>query len=252
MKSILTFIHPEKQFNKESKTLVKVQIDNKLELGWKKEDIMLITNFNYEYRGIEALVVEDEIFCEYSPISTKINAIVNLFERGLIEDELYWAHDFDAFQLVEMPESEIELGDADMGVCPFARKPKFAGGSVFFKKGAKDMFERIKKVMYEHKAVDENALTYITDEDAEFKKRIKIMNISYNFLPYNISSCYEVAVKPIRVAHFHPYGKTQQPFGGTRQLRGMNALEIFKGKNKLNKPLIPERLIKLFDKYEIK
>lgn len=245
MKNLLIWIHPEKRFGDESKILVKVQIDNSLDLGWKKEDILLITNFDYEYNGIKALVIGDEGFCVHSPISTKTTTIVNLFERGLIGEGLYWSHDFDAFQLVEIPETEIELGNADMGACPFARKPKFAGGSLFFKKGARDIFEEIKKVIVEHQAIDENALTYITERDTGLKKRVKTMNISYNFLPYNIVSCYKVAIKPLRVAHFHP-------FGGMRQLKWQNALEIFKGKNRLKMSLLPERLIKIFDEHGVK
>lgn len=244
MKNLLIWIHPTKWFDKESEILVKVQIDNSSELGWKKEDILLVTNFNYEYGGVKALVVGDESYCDHSPISGKVSTIVNLFDRGLIGDELYWSHDFDAFQLEVIPESEIALGETDMGVCPFARKPKFAGGSLFFKKSARDIFEKINEVMDEHKAVDENALTYATDKDAELKKRIKVMNISYNFLPYNVVSCYRMAVKPIRVAHFHP-------FGVIRQLGGQNGLEFFKGKNKLNRPLITERLIKIFDTHGV-
>lgn len=216
-----------------------------MDLGWKKEDILLVTNFDYEYNGVKALVIGDEGFCVHSPISTKTTTIVNLFERGLIGEELYWSHDLDAFQLVEIPEAEIRLGKADMGACPFARKPKFAGGSWFFKRGARDIFERVAKVACEHQAVDENALTYVTDKDAELKKRIKIMNISYNFLPYNVRSCYERAIKPLRVAHFHPFGKI-------RQQKGRNALELFKGKNELNIPLLPERLIKIFDYHGVK
>lgn len=244
MKNIFTYINPKKEFDENNGKLVKVQIDNSLELGWKTEDIILVTNFDYEYNGIKALVVSDDAYCDYSPISTKVNVVLRLFELGIIKDELYWVHDLDAFQLVKIPELEINLEGKDMALCDYGRLPKWAGGSIFFNKNSKDIFEKIKIIMYEREAVDENALTYLTTNDEELKKRIKKNNISYNFLPNNLRSCYKIAIKPIRVAHFHP-------FGGKIKLEIENMLDFYKGKNKLNVSLIPERLVKILNKHEI-
>lgn len=245
MKNIITFINPKKKFDAESKALVKIQIDNSLSLGWSLEDIWLITNFDYQYGRLKALVFGDNLYCDYSPISTKIPVIVDLFERGLIGDELYWAHDIDAFQLVDIPEAEIELGTADMGLCDYGRMPKFAGGSIFFKKSARDIFERIKETMDEHQAVDENAVTYLTANDEHIRDRIKKMNISYNFLSYNVQSCYAMAIKPIRVAHFHPLKKQ-------RQMGIKKPIDFYKGSNKIGVQLIPDRLIKIFDYHGVR
>ena len=55
MKNLLIFISPAGGFPKEHEELTKMQIDNSLELGWKPEDILLVTNFDYEYRGIKAV-----------------------------------------------------------------------------------------------------------------------------------------------------------------------------------------------------
>jgi len=244
MKNIFTYISPKKELDKEASILAKVQIDNSLDLGWKPEDIIFITNFPYEYNGANALVIGDDAFCDYSPISTKVFVILKLFELGLIKDELYWMHDLDAFQCVAIPESEIDLGEADMALCALARMPKWAGGSVFFKKSARDIFGKWKEAMDVYKVVDEVVLTKITNEDAELKKRIKLNNISYNFVMYNLSSCYKMALKPIRVAHFHP-------FGGKVKIGIPNMLKFYKGENKLGIPLIPDRLINIFNKYEI-
>ena len=246
MKSILVFVNPSRQFNEECNTLIKVQIDNSLELGWKREDILLLTNFDYEYNGVKSFIVRDEVYCDYSPISIKVTGVLELFRLGLIEEnEFYWAHDFDAFQLESITEEEIDLGTKDMGLCPLGRRPRWAGGSVFFKKSAEEVYKKIKDKMDELKTVDEMAMTILTNEDQDAKDRIKLLNISYNFVPLNISSCYREAIKPIRVAHFHP-------FRGIRQLGVESGLEFYKGKNKINTPLITERLIKIFDYYGIK
>ena len=166
--------------------------------------------------------------------------MLELFKRELIEDELYWMHDLDAFQLVQILESEIA---GEFSLCDYGRLLKWAGGSVFFKKSAKDIFEKIKEAMDKHQAVDDNALTLLTQENEYIRNRIKKNNISYNFLPYNLHSCYKIALKPLRVAHFR--------FGAKPKLGIENMLDFYKGKNKINTPLIPERLINIFNKYEI-
>ena len=49
MKQLLIYIGPTDKFDDEHEVLTKIQIDNSLDLGWKKEDILLVTNFPYEY-----------------------------------------------------------------------------------------------------------------------------------------------------------------------------------------------------------
>ena len=125
MKNILIYINPEEKFDKECEILVKIQIDNSLELGWKKEDIVLTTNFNYEYNGIKSLIIDGKYFYKPYPISNKITGVVGLFEMDIIkEGELYWSHDFDAFQLEPIIESEIEIGESEIGLCDYNRIDK--------------------------------------------------------------------------------------------------------------------------------
>ena len=112
MKNFLVYLNPSKQFNKENDELTKIQIDNSLDLGWKIEDILLVTNFDYEYRGVKALVVGDD--CYYSKNnfyrSSKIPVINQLFKDGIInEGEIYWFRDNDAFQLEPLTEEKIKL-----------------------------------------------------------------------------------------------------------------------------------------------
>ena len=97
MKNVLVYINPQKRLDDQSKILFKIQIDNSYELGWEKEDILFITNFDYEYNGIRPMVIGDKHCCDYSPISTKISAIVGAFKQGLIKDDLYWLHDLTLF-----------------------------------------------------------------------------------------------------------------------------------------------------------
>lgn len=262
MKNIMLFIHPDKGFLPEHSTSIKIQIDNSLSLGWKAEDIILATNFPYEYNGVKSLLVGDNNYCAFCPTVNLISVIVELFDRKFIKDgELYWYHDEDAFQTCSISESELDLGRSDMALAYKCLKPKYDTGSIFFKKSAEDIFRRLKEVCLKYQANEEyalmalftNNLIWITDiESATRKKfvplynpgmenlseRIKTLNVTYNFFEEILGGAYEVAIKPIKIAHFH----------FTTDL----ILDSFMyGKNSINRPLIPERLIKIFHKHGV-
>ena len=111
----MIYISPTKSFDNPRPDLIndagvsaKVQIENSLELGWKKEDIWLFTNFEFEYHGIRSRVLEDVAFFERKPQASKINALIKLFENRTIKsDELYWFHDLDAFQICSIPDQFV-------------------------------------------------------------------------------------------------------------------------------------------------
>lgn len=273
MKNLLIYINPRLDFDEETKILVKVQIDNSIDLGWKKEDILLVTNFPYEYNGIRSLVISGKAYCNHCPTATKITAIVELFKNNVIEKgQLYWSHDFDVFQNEVIIESEMEqeMADADMGLCDKGRMPRWNGGVIFFTENAKDIFFQAKKIMYKHMIDDERSLMalatnnflWITEEVPEetikdrvvpldmpdieaMKERIRKINITYNFRGWNIRSTYSMSIKPLRAIQFHPFDPT--PYPGAP-----NALAFFMyGKNKINTVLMSKRLIKIFNKYGI-
>lgn len=272
MKNLLVYINPRKNFDEESRILAKIQIDNSLDLGWKIEDILFAANFPYEYKGIKSLIIPSESYCDYCPTATKMTAIVKLFENNLIEKgQLYWSHDLDVYQNEVITESELELEAADIGLTDKGRMPRWNGGSIFFKESSKDIFGWANEITYKYKKDEERALMalamnnilWVTETEPEstignrivptdipgaenINERIKKINISYNFRGWNIRPCYEMAVKPIRVVHFHPFDPA--PYPGAN-----NALEFFMyGKNKINTVLMPERLIKIFNEHGIK
>src|SRR5947207_2889604 len=112
MKNLLIYINSiDKKLSSEHEVLTKIQVDNRLELVWTLKDILLVTNFDYEYRGVKSIIVDDYAVFDQNR-STKIPAINQLFRDGIIEDgEIYWFHDHDAFQLVPFEVSlEKEAG----------------------------------------------------------------------------------------------------------------------------------------------
>ena len=84
---------------------------------------MLITNFEYKYKGIKATVIGDDAYCDYMPFGTKITTLFKLFDLELInKGEIYWMHDFDCYQLIPFEKNEIVLTDVDMALCDYGRK----------------------------------------------------------------------------------------------------------------------------------
>jgi hypothetical protein len=247
MKNLLIYINPLKQFDPENAKLIEIQIINSLDF-WKQDDIILITNFPYEYKGIKATVV-DGGYNKIDNRGTKITAIVHLFDIGFIDpNTLYWAHDLDAFQLYPITESELELEMFDAGFADYGRKPNWQLGSFFFKKNSEDIFRSIAALIkpglnkQRRKQNDETALMTLTEDNVNgINARIKRMNITYNFGLRKIGLCYEKAIKPLRVLHFHPTSDK------------MNTLKkAMHGYNDLRKPLMTERLIQLFNRYGYK
>lgn len=235
MKNLLTYISPSKDFNDEHKMLVKIQIDNSFSLGWKKEDILLVTNFEYEYNGVKAIVIGDDNYCSFFVPTTKIYAIVNLFKTGIIKKGLYWYHDFDCFQLNPLTDVETDMGSVDMGLTNYGRMPRLCSASIFFKETARDIFERIKAEVDTIRKSEEEAIRKLINSDTEPQKRVKKLNITYAFHKFNLRHCYNRAIKPIKAAHFH-----LTPDKYDFYVRGNNELKM---------PLIPERLIKIFNQH---
>lgn len=234
MKNVLIYLNPNKRFSKEVSLLAKIQIDNSFDLGLEK-DLLLVTNFPYKYNGIKALVI-DEDYCAIKPRSTNTLTVPKLFDLGLIEEnEVYWVHDFDAYQNEHF---DIKLNKG-VGLTTYGWSPKWCLGSFFFKDESRNFFECIKKEVYVQQIEDERALRFLTR--SKILNRYEVLNITYNFGMRHVEDNWFNADKPLKVLHFHPYYKE------------VPTLDIFMyGKNKLNKPLMSERLIKIFHNHGVK
>lgn len=248
MKNLLVYINPSKSFDSnddgDGEILARIQIDNSYSLGWKKEDILIVTNFEYEYNGVKALVLPDDTFCAVYKYASKIDAIVRLFEQGMIEDKLYWFHDFDAFENNRIDKTGLGLDNVDMGLTDYCRIPRWNAGSFFFKNTTKDIFDKVKTEVYKrgstssdyHVTSEEEVLMHLTGTNYNnINNRIKRLNGTYNFGTSWIKSCYQKADKPLKVLHFHPHSKVKD-----------NLQKFMYGVNSLRRPLMSDRLIGVF------
>src|SRR3989344_1197666 len=142
MKNLLIYIGPRKRFDEEHSLLTSIQVDNCLDLGWKKEDILLVTDFPYAYNGVTALVVPDGLYYEFDKNANKSKVLVYLLYQGIIEPgTIYWCHDFDAYENYPINETELGLENYDLGLTHYFYKPEWQLGSSFFKSSAKDILE---------------------------------------------------------------------------------------------------------------
>lgn len=248
LKNLLVYISPTKTFSEECTTLARIQIHNSLQLDWKKEDIVLVTNFPYKRHGIQAIVVGDEHYYAKRPRSIKTAIIPYLIDQNIIKkDNIYWNHDFDAHQLNVFDERELKLDNVDVGLTDYGWKKRWCMGSFFVKASAKDIFEEARSLIYQDME-DETAMGQLTKNE-RIKKRTKRLNVTYNFGMRYVESNYQNAVKPLKVLHFHPKYKTVYL---TPKYRWEWTWDVFvNGKNGLNMPLINKRLLKIFNHHGI-
>lgn len=202
MKNLLIYINPRKDFDREHKALARIQIDNSLRF-WNKADIVLVTNFVYEYNGVKALVLDDSLYCDHWAQSSKINCICHLLYSNIIND-LCWFHDFDAYQLSQITMDEFDLDDEiSAGFTDYGWSKKWNTGSFVFWPGAEDIFWAMQENLYKHRYDEEKALMALMGDD-NFNDRIKRLNITYNIGMNKVERNLRFATKPLKVLHFHP------------------------------------------------
>ena len=262
MKKILSYINPARSFKDgwggETEKLIKVQIENSLNFGWDRKDIMLVTNFPYNYLGVKSFIVGDGDFCYVSPTATKINVILDLIRRKKIRnDEFYWHHDNDAFELEKITEDEVraELGNEDLALTDYGvttinprRNLRWSTGTLFFKRSSEDIFKLIQKEVYKYEANEEICLLALlrSGRRPEIRLRIKKINITYNFATRkrNVYETWKMTRKPLKVLHFHPSDK--RPVW-----KKYDNMDVVLGKNKMNKVLLNKSLRRLFEKHKV-
>lgn len=232
MINLLAYSNKSKKFDNEHLKLTKIQIDNSLDLGWDQNKIILATNFDFQHNGIKSINTGNDKSEPFDPRMAKIDIICNLFDKKLIEDnETYWFHDFDAFQINTFNESDVNLNSFDIGLTNYSHKKRNNAGSFFFTGKSIDIFKFVQNYIYNNKDTEENAFNKMIDNNLDIiNGRYKIMDIGYNLGIYNIPNNYILNKNKAKVIHFHPS-------------KPRHLLKFEK--------LIPDRLSLIFKKYEI-
>lgn len=249
MKNLLIYINQDKKFDKKSELLARIQIDNSLDLGWKKEDLIIATNFSYKYNGITSLLVPDNLYYEFDKNASKLPVMLHLIDQGIIDKEnLFWCHDLDAYENTKIAESKLGLENYDLGLTHYFYKPEWQFGSLFFRRNVRDIFELLDSTIRKRphsSRNNEKALTKLIAQGAIDNKRFKKLNVTYNIMKRCLATIYKEAEKPLKVLHFSPWDYDA--------MMPDTALNMFMyGKNRLKIPLMSDRLIKIFAHHGVK
>ena len=178
------------------------QIDISLLLGWRPDDIILGTNFEFEYRGVVSHQLTD--ICQWSGFNNFWFGAVELLERGIITTD-FWLHDHDSWpnRYFEFP-----VFDGDVAGCEYIGTDEWNCGSIYCKKDSLDTLHYIKDFLTVNQHVDlssdEVFISYLRKNSNPIQHKLTSINTRYNVGvthgPLRIKS----AETPINVLSFNP------------------------------------------------
>ena len=179
--------------------LLKAQIHNCIEVGWKPDNIILLSNFVFEYMKVKTRLAKLNDFCW---TGSKLFALKWYMEKEKVKD-IIWAKDLDCWQNIWF---DCPKFDGDVGASQYSN-PKFNGGSIFWKSQAKDIIDEVLSIITTNKAVNEEPTLNKVFKSKEYKDRVSVLNYTYNVWCSGFVPRYERSKKPIHVCHFHPYNQ---------------------------------------------
>jgi len=174
---------------------IQAQIENSLEVGWKPEDIIIISNIHYEYMGIKTVITSLNDFCM---TGSKMFGVQYLFDKMEIKDNI-WIKDLDCWQNTWFDCPDFK----DVGISQYSL-PKFNGGSIFWKHTAKDIIEKIINKLISNKENKEEPTLNLVLKDKKYKDRVTIGNNTYNVGCSGFVTRYLNSIRPVKVCHLHP------------------------------------------------
>lgn len=192
--------------------LIDAQIENSLELGWKAEDLVLCTNGEPDLR-VKSFVLPMNERCL---TGSKMFAVESLFEMGVIQEgDIWWVHDLDAWQnyWFEAPEFR-DIGLAEYNI------PKFNGGSIFLRHGARDLIADVVNLIRQERLDREEPAINRVLRKRKNADRVSIIDSTFNVGCSAYAIRLKRCTKPVLVSHFHPEGKS----GWRTHVDGVNAL----------------------------
>lgn len=221
----------KRSFTKEAINLtMKIQIENSLDVGWRPEQILLLTNFDFEHVGVKAIQMDGpNSFCL---TGSKMFALAWAVNTEIIkEGDSVWSHDLDAWQNCNFEFPEFK----DVGIATYSNS-KYNGGSIFWKYSAKDIINNIVDTLKEDKAPREEPTINRILKSKEYKDRVTVVNNTFNVGCSGFGPRFERSIKPVRVCHFHPH-------------RGQAWSTFVLDKHNLNEVVLTVRLERLLRKH---
>tara|TARA_Y100000996_G_C22497889_1_gene633123 strand:+ start:488 stop:1213 length:726 start_codon:yes stop_codon:yes gene_type:complete len=213
----------------------RAQVDNSLRFGWKKEDIIIGTNFDFEHNGVKNIKLEN--ICTTNIFNNKWYGMLELMNNGYIDDD-FWFHDQDSWQVskVEFPEFVGEIGG-----CTYVYTPEWNTCSMFLKQTSVSIVEYVVEFM----KINDNTNFY-SDENyisllrggSPIQDYLTTLNNKFNVGLTHMEKRYQAAEKPVCSLGFQPHVQS--------------SWDVFiEGKNDLDLKLIDNEMIELFKTYNL-
>lgn len=115
MKNVYCYWAPTGKIAEAHEFLLRLNVANSLRLGWTPEQILVYTNFPWEYKGTKALPLGDVNYDasvwtkeRWAVQSFKVFFLKYAYEQGLMDDA-WWYHDIDLFQMTTFFEPPQDL-----------------------------------------------------------------------------------------------------------------------------------------------
>lgn len=198
------------------------QVDNSLDLGWDRRDILLLTNFPHRYQDVDAIQVPAARRPPTARLTSFHKTRCILAALELVDaDEVVWYHDVDAFQVETF---DGPPSDRPLSFCLYSTRERLLvqGGSMFFSAAARPVFEEVFDRLVHHRCrKDEFALTDVVNLPA-FNGWFEVLDFSYNLGATDFEFRYQLAAKSIKVIHFH----VERPEHRALFMAGRNALGV--------------------------
>jgi len=238
MKNVLIYniIEEKKRYKNELLfNYLRAQIDNSLNFGWNKKDIIIGTNFDFEHRGVESIRLKN--ICEYNIFNNKWYGIQELMSTDKLTED-FWFHDQDSWQINEL---HFPTFDGEIAGSTYVYTPEWNTCSMLLKKTSEFVVDYIVEFMEMNKELnlysDENYVAFLR-KNSEIKNLLKTINNKFNVGLTHMEKRYEAADKPVCSIGFQPHVQS--------------SWDVFiEGKNDLNIKLVDDKLLEIFRKYKL-
>ena len=238
MKNVLVYNVVQDKIRYEHELLLdyfRAQVDNSLRLGWKREDIIIGTNFDFEHNGVKNIKLNN--ICTDNIFNNKWWGMLELMKGGHIDDD-FWFHDQDTWQInkIDFPKFKGEIGG-----CTYVYNEQWNTCSMFLKNTSEYIVEYIVDFMEMNKDMemysDENFIVILRNT-GEIQELLTTINNKYNVGLTHMEKRYEAADKPVCSLGFQPHIQS--------------SWDVFvDGKNNLGIKLVDDELLEIFKKYKL-
>lgn len=180
---------------------LRAQIDNSIRLGWNAEDIILGTNFEFEYNGIKSHLLTE--ICDWSGFNNFWFGALELVRKGIIKDK-FWLHDHDSWQVAPM---EFPIFNGSIAGIEYVGTKEWNCGSIYFNENSLDTLEYIVNTLILTKQVkvsSDEIIIALLRQNSPLKEYMISINSRWNIGLTHSELRLTNAIKPVIVLSFKP------------------------------------------------